>query len=553
VSKSELEVAVEHHRRGDIAAAIGGYRRLLLSEPANAEAHRLLGVAALQTGDLKTADDALSRAAVLAPASAQVRADLGAVKLAQRRFHDASELLEAVLQSEPHHPDALNNCGIAYAEMGQIERALPYFERLTRIRLFSAAAFRQLGDAQYKLGQAEEAVESFRRAIELDGDNRKSRLALGEAFESLGRWREARAQYTSLLRRMPDSPLALARLIMLRGEQPRPEWIQAAQRIVSSSGVKPEPRARVALALAHYYDRRAEYQQAFRFLDAGNSILRARRPYDASLFSQAVDHLIEVFSAETLRQLSTSERTPNRRPLFILGMPRSGTTLVEQILASHSSVEAGGELSTMLNAAVRVRRTAGSSRDYPHSVLDLNSEGIGQLANYYMRRINRISSDAPHVTDKLPFNFMHVGLIHLLFPQAIIIHCQRDPMDTCLSCYFTSFSQEIRFANDLGTLGTYYRNYQRLMAHWTTVLPGRMLNIVYEDLVRNPEQQIRQLIESTGLPWEDQCLEFYNSDRGIRTPSRWQVRQKIGQSSVGRWLNYETWLSPLQATLRLVQ
>lgn len=549
LSSDELAVALHHHREGRLAAAVEIYERLLAANAGDPEVCRCLGVARLQTGDLPAAERLLLRAASLAPGSTQVTSDLGALRLAQRRYRDAVGLLEEVLRREPNHADALNHCAIAWTEMGHLERAEPMFERLTRLRPSSAAAFRQLGETQHRLGEHDAAMTALQRALELDPDDRHSRLALGDIYESLGRSREARAQYAALLRRHPGSPLALARLLMLSDREPDPDWIVQAARVADTGDAPPELRARVSIALAHHHDRLARYEDAFHNLQRGNALLRQQRPYDAARFARAVDRLIEVFTRAEIEKLRSRYSSDDERPLFIVGMPRSGTTLLEQMFSGHSRVEAGGELSAMLNVAARVRQLGPARRDYPHGMRDLGARDLALLAQYYLGRLDRISKSAARVTDKLPFNFMHVGLIAALFPRAAIVHCRRDPLDTCVSCLFTSFTEQIRFANDMTTLGQYYRHYQRLMRHWRDVVPERLIDVQYEELVTGTEPVLRAVLAHCALEWEPACLEFHCSPRSVRTPSRWQVRRPVSTAAVGRWKHYAPWIGPLRESL----
>ena len=549
MSSDELEVALRHHRQGQIPAAVAIYERLLARDLDNADVHRHLGVAKLQLGELPTAERLLLRAANLAPQSLHVMGDLGALRLAQRRYRDAAALLEAVLRRDPDHVDALNHCALAWIGMGHLERAAPLFERLTRLRPTLAVAFRQLGDTLYKLGQYDDAIASLRRSLELDPDDRLSRLTLGDVYESLGRLREARAQYTAMLRRYPGSPLALARLLMLSGHEPEASWIAQAGEIINTSAVPAETRARVAIALAHHHDRTGRYDLAFECLERGNALLKALRPYDSARFGEAVDRLIEVFTRDQIETLRARFASSSTKPVFIVGMPRSGTTLLEQMLCSHSQAEAGGELSTMLNVVARVRGLNRPQLDYPYGVRELDPAALEGLARTYLERLERVSTTALRVTDKLPFNFMHVGMIATLLPHAAIIHCQRSPLDTCISCLFTSFTEQIRFANDMQTLGDYYRHYRRLMLHWHEVLPEGVLDVQYEELVTDTETVLQQVLAHCRLPWEPQCLRYYESARGIRTPSRWQVRKPVSTASIGRWRNYEPWISVLRRSL----
>ena len=231
-------------------------------------------------------------------------------------------------------------------------------------------------------------------------------------------------------------------------------------------------------------------------------------------------------------------------------MPRSGTTLVEQILASHPAVAGGGELATLMTIASQFNAAGQGGLPYPEGVRAIRVDQAEQMAQRYLDHLDRISKSALRVTDKQPFNFTHLGLAQLLFPAATFIHCQRDPMDTCLSCYFVSFADSFGFASDLGTLGRYYRQYSRLMAHWEDVLPRPVLTVEYEALVTNLESVARGLVAHCGLSWDDRCLRFYETERSVRTPSRWQVRQPIYADSIGRWRRYERHLGPLMAALQ---
>jgi hypothetical protein len=226
-----------------------------------------------------------------------------------------------------------------------------------------------------------------------------------------------------------------------------------------------------------------------------------------------------------------------------------GTTLIEQILASHSQVVAGGELPAIIQIAVRLTREGTS---YPERIEDLTAETGERMAAHYLGQINEIAPNACHVTDMMPFNYMHLGLIAALFPEASVIHCRRDPLDTCVSCQFTDFTESLQFASDLDTLGHYFLDYRRLMDHWRCALPLKMLEVDYERVVRDTKSTVEEILKFCGLDWEEECLAFHKTARDIQTPSRWQVRQPIYGSSIGRWRNYESHLKPLQLILEPV-
>jgi hypothetical protein len=314
----------------------------------------------------------------------------------------------------------------------------------------------------------------------------------------------------------------------------------------SNLTISRERRSAAHFSLGRLYDRAGDYNRAFVHFQAGNNLKPS--DFDRGEFTRFIDDLINTFDVDFMRNAPCAHHG-SRRPVFIVGMPRSGTSLVEQILASHPEVCGGGELEDIRHIAFGAGAWLGSSHTYPRVVRELAAADCDTLAAGYLKKLAVLSPQARCVTDKMPQNFLALGLIALLFPEARVIHCLRDPLDTCLSCYFHDFTGYHPYAYRLEGLGFYYRQYQRLMRHWRAVLPIPMLDVVYEDLVADPEAGIRQLLAFCELDWDERCLRFYESERIVHTSSYQQVRRPIYKSSLGRWRHYAAHLEPLRRAL----
>ena len=308
-------------------------------------------------------------------------------------------------------------------------------------------------------------------------------------------------------------------------------------------------RVNFLFALAKAFEDRGDFERAWDYYATGNASQRVDEYYDPVQTEFINDAIVDVFDAELLAEKSGGG-DPDRAPIFVVGLPRSGSTLIEQILASHSTVEGTSELPYLGRVAMSLNRNRADGINYPQSVRELGSENFVALGKDYLRRAGRHRVEGTgHFIDKMPNNFPTIGFLHLILPNAKIIDARRHPLDSCLSCYRQLFARGQSFTYDLTDIGEYFLQYQRLMDHWHAVLPGRVLTVQYEELVGDFENQTRRLLEYCELPFEDACLRFYETDRPVRTPSSEQVRQPIYTSSIGFWRNYECHLGELRDVL----
>ncbi len=545
---SQLEGGIALQRQGRLSEAEAWYRAVLRESPDDAGALHYMGLVNYQAGRLEAADTFMSRSLRIDDTCANTWNDLGAVKLKSGKLEESVDHFARALELNERHTDALNNIAAALRRLYRFEGALAFQRRLALLRPNSAEVMRNLADSLYNLGFVAESIEVFHEALRLDPLGKAARLGMAEACEAAGKFRQARWQYLAVLRRDPENPLALSKLLQLRDGGIGAGWVETAQRLAEDRATGADAKTRLNIGLAYYFDRVGSYDAAFRQLKLARDRQAQIQPFSSEGYSAAVNTLIEVLTKDFFRSAPRLE-TADDRPIFIVGMPRSGTTLAEQVLASHSQVAAGGELAALPGASYRVQELSGERLAYPYGLKSMSAASLEELARAYLDQLQKIDAGGRKVTDKLPFNFMHLGIIALMFPDAKIVHCRRAPMDNCMSCYFTSFAEEVQFANDLGTLGRYYADYDRLMKHWSDALPLNIFALQYEDLVADTEATMRELLAYCGLGWEPACLKFYETERGIRTPSRWQVRQPIYRNSVARWRNYEAHLEPLKRAL----
>ncbi|MFZ2524560.1 MAG: sulfotransferase, partial [Candidatus Ferrigenium altingense] len=509
-----------------------------------AEAHCNLGFALKEQGELEAAIESCRRALALKPDFAEAYNTLGsALKDQPGKLVEVVESFRKALSLRPDFAEAHNNLGKALHDQGKLEAAVGSFHKALLLRPDLAEAHSNLGNALQEQGDSDAAVESFRKALSLKPDCAEAHIGLAGVCLDAGQFAEAKTHLDRALALKPDHPGAWAWLPSLRkmtlDDLP---WAEKAQHLLEG-GLKAQEEVELCYALGKYHDDTRRYEAAFACYERANRLKRRfDGHFDRDAFRRFVDTIISAHTPATMQQLTGGNAS--HRPLFIVGMPRSGTSLTEQILASHPDVFGAGELRFWGQQA----NLHASSISSWHRDATL----LRDIASQYEAELQRHSAAALRVVDKMPGNFMHLGLIHAVFPQARILHTRRNPVDTCLSIYFQGFSNQHIYANDLDDLAFYYREYHRLMEHWRAVLPPEVfLDVPYEGLVEDQEDWSRKIIGFIGLEWDERCLNFHETERMVGTASNWQVRQKIYKTSRERWRNYEKFVMPLLPLLEL--
>lgn len=452
------------------------------------------------------------------------------------------------IQAQPEDLEYHLKAGMAAMEQKRADGVEHHLRSAMRLAPRDARAHALLAQWHYDEGRPGQAMLSSDQAMALAPDDASIAIVRALILEDLGQEEAAWRLMKPLLEaRTPSTMLGVLYGRMAPRLKRETEAMAFMRELLASDGITPRDRAQLHLAIAALLDRAGAYDRAFEHVRLGKEA--HRWPYDRQVFKNWIDGQIRYFTPARLHALP---RAPHgdRRPVFIIGMPRSGTSLVEQILASHPRVHGGGELRTLWNIARAAPRSEWARGEmYPACLDMMGVRQASQLASAYLAAIAALNGSATYVTDKMPDNFMLMGLIATLFPDSHVIHCRRDPLDTCLSCHMTYFAAGQDYTHDLTDLGAFYRDYHRWMLHWKTALHYPAIEIDYEELVGDLEGQTRRLLELLDLPWDDRCLRYHENRRVTTTASRQQIHQPIYTSSVGRWTHYEKHLGELIAAI----
>jgi tetratricopeptide (TPR) repeat protein len=574
--------------QGDIPGAIARWRRAVELDDSLAMAHSNLGQLLLEQGQ---PDEALKhcRAAVrlephdfqalnnlgnvlrdlgqrdearacyrdalrLEPNQAVIHHNLGQMLLEDGQVDQAIACLRQACELEPISARFHSNLGTAFTENEDFDKAAESFAEALRLDARYAEAHCGLGWLVHQQGRVEQAIAHYRDAIRVQPNHACAHCNLGQALEEMNDLAGAEASYREAVRHDPRLYGAWGALATLLRDRLPADDLSAVQRLLAEEGIPDSGRTSLLYAMAHVCDRQGDYEQAGAHLVQAKSLAQARRKqcgqaYEPQAHTRFVDRLIGIYTPAFLERVrgwgSTSER-----PIFIFGLPRSGTTLLEQILASHTQVFGAGEL-RLARKDFEALAPGRSDAECFGALELLDHAGTLRLAEGHLERLAALNAAAPRMTDKMPDNYLYLGLLALLFPRAKFIHCRRDLRDVAVSCWITYFRQ-VPWTNEIDHIATRFREYRRLMEHWRQVLPLAMLEVDYEETVADMEEVARRLVNWCGLAWEPTCLQFHQTQRPVRTASATQVRKPVYQNSVARWKHYDSLLRPLFDQLEML-
>jgi tetratricopeptide (TPR) repeat protein len=536
---------------GQPAAAEKIYREILASSPRFHPAWHGLGLLALGAGKLPLAADLVARAVAIDGSKAMYQRNLGEML---RRIGKLDEAIAAGRQAtllDPNDLDAHYNLGLALTDKGDYAAAIRSYRCALEINPAHNLSWNNLGSALEKMGDKKGAEQAYAKAAAINPRHAEAQNNLGAIYSEQGKLDEASRCFETAIASRPDFVEAHYNLSSLKHYSDGDPHLAILEKLVQSSAALPvSAQIRYNFALGKAREDVGDYARAFTAYAEGNRLQHALLPCDEAQSDTMLRGIKAVFTREFFEARQPLPQDAGRTPVFIVGMPRSGTTLIEQILSSHPTLFGAGELMDM-SEVIQHAPSAVAGQPFAEWAGKISAEEFHALGKSYMDRVWKLAPGADYITDKMPANFFHIGMIHLMLPNAKIIHAMRDPMDSCFSCYSRLFNDTMAFAYDLGTLGRYYVRYMQLMEHWRDVLPrGTVLDVRYEDMVEDVEGQSRRMLDYLGMPWNEACLAFYENKRHVQTASVAQVRKPIYKTSIARWERFGANLDPLLEIVR---
>jgi len=531
--------------RGSAGLALPYLLYSLHLRPDRAEAHNTAGNAWRRLGKRQEAEASYRSSTALNPKHALAWFNLANLLAENGREPEAEKAFRSAISAKPDFAEAYLNLGNILRNQNRHDEALASLQQLVKIVPKYDLAHNNLGNLYRDADRLEDAEASYRRATELNPGYALAWLNLGTVLNHLGRKADS---VTALKRAIDAAPrygepyMQLASTMKVPLDAP---VVESMRFYFQEPSVSERDKMHLAFALGRVFDDNGQSEKAIRYFMEGNRLKRATLNFNIATEQATIERIRARFTKEFIANAPRS-RVSDATPVFIVGMMRSGSTLMEQILSSHPDVAGADELQWMPEIAYG--HTSPTGLRFPDWVSTVTADELTSLGQNYIDRLRRRFGPGPRlITDKLPGNFLFLGLIHLILPNARIIHMVRDPYDTCFSIYTTLFANLHHYAYDLRELGQFYRLYADLMKHWDQVLPGKIYHQRYEELVGNPEASVRKVLDFCGLPFDQKCLEFYKTDRRVKTASSQQVREQLHSRSIGRWRSYEKHLGDWKA------
>jgi tetratricopeptide (TPR) repeat protein len=466
----------------------------------------------------------------------------------QKKYAEAVSRFRLALAINPSFAQAYNYLGQMLVEMEKPDDAIPLLRKAVGLRNGYVEAQVNLAAALEMTGEPEEALEIYKSVLERMPKQVGILNSIGTILRNLGKMEESVEYFEKALALDPDNVGTYYNLSRSKvGSDPKE--LDKMEKLFDDKRLNDNQKCSLHFTMGKIYDDNKDFKKAFHHFKAGNDLDTREKSFDPRMHHINVSRLMSVFSKEFFdnHQGMGSESTV---PIFVVGVPRSGTTLTEQTIASHPKAFGAGELNYVGKLIHTMSASQGNLANYPESVTMLDAMTACKLGEDYVRYVRSLGGkEVKHITDKMPGNFMNLGLIALILPRAKIIHCTRNMLDTSLSCYFQHFTQVMPFSRNLRDMGFYCREYSRIMKHWHEVLPSPILDVAYEDMVADHKGMTKKILDFIGLEWSDDCLDFHKTEREVRTASTWQVRQPVYKSSLDRWKNYDEFLAPLRQAI----
>ena len=507
-SYSDLYKGIRHAKAGRNKLAEESYKNVLSKDNKNVDALRLLGLLAFKNNN-----------------------------------HDIAEkLLIRAIQLDPYFHLLWDNLAKVFRVQNKLEESKKAFENLIKLDPKNNEAFVALGTIYNKLAQYKDGINSYKKALKLNDNNARVYLSMGHALKTLGNRKECEDSYLKAIKLFPLSGEGYWSLANLKTYTFNENQIHAMKSAIKED-MHEQEKIQMMFALGKAYESKKDFKESFKFYNDGNWMQRKTVEYNAEENSKSIDLTIDFFK-QNKEKLNFDSGISSKDPIFILGLPRAGSTLLEQILSSHSMIEGTEELHNIMTIGRRIR-TTNDSKNYLNNLLDLNKENISSYGNMYIDETRWARKDNNFFIDKMPNNFPHIGLIKMILPNAKIIDARRNPLDGCFSCFKQYFAKGQHFTYDLDDVARYYKDYLKIMKFWNNYFPDDIHTVCYENVINNPEQEVRLMLKYLGLDFEKSCMDFHKSSRPVKTASSEQVRQPIYKSGMNYWENYEDDLSTL--------